>query len=101
MRLLASCCAVFVLLFAVPAPGAQFPEPGILPSEMAEEILETRCTLCHPLSLLLEECKDWCGWARTVRRMSEKSPHWLAEDEIQAIVEYLALRRGTVLGDRR
>lgn len=101
MRLLVSCGAVFLLLLAVSVSGAQFPDPGALPSEKAEEILETRCALCHPLSLPMEECKDWCGWARTVRRMSEKSPHWLAEDEIQAIVEYLALHRGTVLSDRR
>jgi len=56
---------------------------------VAKSTFQQNCSLCHGLERPLEKNKEFQAWVETVRRMSEKKPGLLTEEEIQAVSGFL------------
>ena len=61
----------------------------------ARRIFNARCTVCHERQQVFDREKVLTEWQVTVRKMGEKQPDLLTEDEIEAISAYLTLVLGT------
>ena len=51
----------------------------------AKSAFQRKCSVCHGLARPLEKNKEFQAWVTTVRRMAEKKPEHMTEEEIQTI----------------
>ena len=67
---------------------AQAPGPGSAPADMAKK-LESSCTGCHGLSLIVQQRLDRNGWGREIDKMTRWGAPVQPADR-DALVNYLA-----------
>jgi cytochrome c5 len=72
------------IVFAAISCGGQQPPPN-----GGAELLEQRCSACHPASRAMNQKKTAEEWETTVKRMMDKGAK-LTEEEKQTLVNYLA-----------
>jgi hypothetical protein len=53
------------------------------------ELLNNKCTVCHPIDRINKESKDRAGWEQTVTRMRAHGAV-LSDSEAAQIVDYLS-----------
>jgi len=86
-RTLAYIVAVaFTAAAAAPSLAAEKADP-------AKALFESKCSACHPSDRPKSKKKDKAEWEQTVQRM-KKNGAKLTDDEVKAIVEYLAKTYG-------
>ena len=76
--------------------GAQFTDEQklvIIDYLTAKSLLETKCSVCHPVDRPLSKAKSIEDWKATVTRMSGKKPGHLSEEDIAQIAAFLAVER--------
>lgn len=81
--------ARLILDYLSRAPRAIVPRKEV--SGDAAAIFRQRCSACHSLErvyLKLEESRA-PSWMHIVKRMREKAPQWLTDEETEQIVQYL------------
>jgi hypothetical protein len=66
---------------------ASSPTPGIHPGKA---LVESKCSVCHPITNITGSKKDAGGWEGTVTRMINNGAQLNAEQKTQ-VIEYLAL----------
>ena len=76
---------LLAFLFASCSPAS----PASSPDAEGITLLETRCTVCHNLSVIENEKGTAEEWQRTVERMIQKGAK-LSADEAAILVQYLA-----------
>jgi len=59
---------------------------------VAKSTFQQNCSLCHELARPLEKNKEFQAWVETVKRMSEKKPGLLTDEEIQAVSGFLTAK---------
>ena len=59
---------------------------------VSKSIFQQKCNLCHGLERPLEKNMEFQSWVQTVRRMAEKKPGHLTEEEIQAVSGFLTAK---------
>jgi mono/diheme cytochrome c family protein len=59
----------------------------------AKSTFVTKCSTCHSTDRPLGKSKTAADWLSTVKRMAEKKPGHLSDQEIAAVAAYLALER--------
>jgi mono/diheme cytochrome c family protein len=59
---------------------------------VAKSTFQQNCSLCHELERPLEKNKEFQAWVETVRRMAEKKPDLITEEEIQAVSGFLTAK---------
>jgi mono/diheme cytochrome c family protein len=59
---------------------------------VAKSAFQQKCSLCHGLERPLEKNKEFQAWLETVRRMADKKPEHLTDEEIQAISGFLTAK---------
>ena len=59
---------------------------------VAKSAFQQKCSLCHELSRPLEKNKKFQAWVETVRRMAEKKPGHLTEEEMKSIPGFLTAK---------
>ena len=59
---------------------------------LAKSAFQVKCSVCHSLERPLEKNKEFQAWMETVRRMAEKKPEHLTEEDIQAISGFLTAK---------
>ncbi|MBW2484441.1 MAG: hypothetical protein JRF05_03670 [Deltaproteobacteria bacterium] len=59
---------------------------------VAKSSFQVKCSVCHALERPLEKNKEFQDWIQTVRRMAEKKPGHLTDDEIEAISGFLTAK---------
>ena len=62
---------------------------------VAKSSFQVKCSVCHGLERPLEKNKEFQEWIQTVRRMAEKKPEHLTEEEIKAISGFLTAKGST------
>jgi hypothetical protein len=72
------------IVFAAISCGGQQSSP-----KSSAELLEQRCSACHPASRATDKKKTAEEWDVTVQRMMDKGAK-LSEEEKQTLVNYLA-----------
>jgi len=72
------------IVFAAISCGGQQSTP-----KNSAELLEQRCSACHPASRATNKKKTAEEWEATVKRMMDKGAK-LSEEEKQTLVNYLA-----------
>ncbi|TLM99052.1 hypothetical protein FDZ71_16310 [bacterium] len=60
----------------------------------ARNLVDTKCSVCHPAEKPLSANKNFEGWTSTVKRMQAKNPANLNDADAEAIIKYLAAVRG-------
>jgi cytochrome c5 len=76
--------------------GAKLDEPQkaqVVTFLSAKSLFETKCNLCHSVSLPLGKAKSAAEWVATVQKMVGKKPGHLSEQEAATVAAYLALER--------
>lgn len=73
-----------------PVPQPE-PTPGEATGLDGEQILNTKCVVCHSLDRVRAEDLDAVGWAALIDQMIERGAD-LTDDEAAALAEYLALQ---------
>ena len=79
-------------------PGAPAPVPprtgvAALPDFPGRDVLTSKCTQCHAMSMWTALRQDRKAWESTVYRMVGRGALW-TEDDIRAMADYLARIRG-------
>ena len=59
---------------------------------VAKSSFQVKCSVCHGLERPLEKNKEFQAWMETVRRMADKKPEHLTDEEIQAISGFLTAK---------
>ncbi|KPJ99699.1 MAG: hypothetical protein AMJ60_04065 [Desulfobacterales bacterium SG8_35] len=59
---------------------------------VAKSAFQQKCSFCHGLERPLEKNKEFQAWLETVRRMADKKPEHLTDEEIQAISGFLTAK---------
>ena len=59
---------------------------------VAKSSFQVKCSVCHGLERPLEKNQEFQAWMQTVRRMAEKKPDHLTEDEIHDISGFLTAK---------
>lgn len=77
-----------LLISLLAACGAQ-QEPAGTETLDGKALVEERCSVCHPLTRVMEASKSQEGWQQTVERMVAQGAK-LNEQEQQAVIAYLA-----------
>jgi cytochrome c5 len=72
-----------------PAAAANETSAAAVPAVDAKALYETKCKLCHKLSLLEGERMTAAGWTETVKDMASKKAGWISETEATAIAGHL------------
>jgi hypothetical protein len=72
---------LILLLVSIPTAFAAEVSP--------EDILETRCTVCHNLDVVLKARKNKAEWESTINRMISNGAQ-LNDDEKEALIKYLS-----------
>jgi len=62
------------------------------------EIFEKDCSGCHELDRSVGKLKTHSGWCETIKRMQNKAPGAICDEEIDVLVNY-HLREGRMLSD--
>ncbi len=60
----------------------------------AKALFEEKCSACHTTEKPLGKTKDKDGWTATVKRMQEKKPGHISDEEAAKIIDYLTKTRG-------
>jgi len=63
-----------------------------------QEIFERDCSQCHELDRSIGKLKTRSGWCETIRRMQNKVPEAICDEEIDVLV-YYHIRKGRMLSD--
>ncbi|HHU31008.1 MAG: cytochrome c [Bacillota bacterium] len=85
---------LLVLLFAVVlllagCTGRETPEQKEEVRELSgEELVSTHCNQCHSLDRVTRQRED-AEWQEHIKRMLEKSPEMLTEEEYERLLQYL------------
>ena len=61
---------------------------------VAKSSFQVKCSVCHDLERPLEKNKEFQAWMETVRRMADKKPDHLTDEEIKAISGFLTAKGG-------
>ncbi len=72
---------------AAEAPAEESPAAGM----PGEQLVQTKCTMCHDLSRVESAVYDRDGWEGTIERMQQQGLV-VTNDERDAIIEYLTAR---------
>jgi len=67
--------------------------PCLAADDPAKALFESKCSACHSTDRPKSKKKDKAEWEQTVQRM-KKNGAKLTDDEVKAIVEYLAKTYG-------
>jgi hypothetical protein len=60
----------------------------------AEQLFESKCSLCHSIDRPKSKKKSKEGWETTVMRMKNKNGCPITDEEAQMIIDYLADKYG-------
>lgn len=63
-----------------------------------QEIFEKDCSQCHELDRSIGKLKTHSGWCETIRRMQNKAPGAICDEETDVLV-YYHVRKGKMLSD--
>jgi len=79
---------VFAVFLSSPVLAQQLPDgPG-------REILETQCTTCHKLEIIVDKRNDAKEWRRLVMEMIDRGAE-ITDEQVPVVVDYLATNWST------
>jgi cytochrome c5 len=55
----------------------------------AEQLFKAKCAVCHSDAIALNMRKDRKEWEETIKRMQQKRPNFISDQDAQKIVDFL------------
>ena len=84
-----TCLLFAVVLLLAGCTGRETPEQKEEVRELSgEELVSTHCNQCHSLDRVTRQRED-AEWQEHIKRMLEKSPEMLTEEEYERLLQYL------------
>lgn len=71
-----------------PAPTGTTTDPGTEPADPAQQLVDTKCSLCHTLDRVYDASKSEEEWVTTIDRM-KRNGLVISDDEYATVLEFL------------
>lgn len=86
---------VYLIFIYILFDGIGFAQGNLLPDHPSKELIETNCSACHSLKLVVSNRMDRQRWLKTIRWMQEKHNLWtFSKEDENKILDYLSTMLG-------